>query len=165
MEVSNELLDGMNRVYYELNLKKSEIFHALYHRIFELSVGWYNEHYVKDDSGAYRVTYYPIPVISVKGFCDIEITFDEVSVTTHLRREAALEYSYDRLKDYPFEAYGVEEYESDYYHPGLTVADLKENIRRGDEKEIGFAFTFPFEVDGRVIFEFVKLLRREGFYY
>ncbi len=165
MEVSKELLDGMNRVYYELNSKKNELFHALYHRIFELSVGWYNEHYEKDDSGDYRVTYYPIPVITVKGFCDIEITFDQISVTTHLKRKAALEYSFDKFQAYPFEAYGVEDYMSDYYHSGLTIADLKENIAGSTENEIGFTFTFPFETDGRTIFEFVKLLRREGFYY
>lgn len=42
---------------------------------------------------------------------------------------------------------------------------MKDNIRVCDEKEIGFSFMFPLEVDGKQIFEFVKLLRREGFYY
>ena len=31
--------------------------------------------------------------------------------------------------------------------------------------EIGFSFTFPFEMDGKQVFMFAKLLRREGFYY
>ena len=42
---------------------------------------------------------------------------------------------------------------------------LKENIRACQEREIGFSFSFPFDVDGQKIYEFVKLLRREGFYY
>ncbi|MBD5501886.1 MAG: hypothetical protein HDR10_11920 [Lachnospiraceae bacterium] len=46
-----------------------------------------------------------------------------------------------------------------------TIDCLKENIRISDEKEIGFSFVFPFDVRGKQIFEFVKLLLREGFYY
>ena len=42
---------------------------------------------------------------------------------------------------------------------------MKENIRICDEKEIGFSFVFPFDVDGKQIFEFAKLLYQEGFYY
>ena len=42
---------------------------------------------------------------------------------------------------------------------------MKGNIRACDEQEIGFSFIFPFEIEGTQIFEFVKLLRREGFYY
>lgn len=49
--------------------------------------------------------------------------------------------------------------------PGRQYRKCKDNIRASDEKEIGFSFMFPFEVDGKQIFEFVKLLRREGFYY
>lgn len=56
-------------------------------------------------------------------------------------------------------------YLADFYHAGQTVQEMKDNIRDCDEKEIGFSFMFPFEVDGKQIFEFVKLLRREGFYY
>ena len=42
---------------------------------------------------------------------------------------------------------------------------LKDNVNASDEEEIGFSFVFPFDVDGKEIFEFVELLRREGFYY
>ncbi len=165
MEVPKEMLDGMNRVYFELNGKKNEIFGALRECGFELSAGWYNEHCAKDEGGGYCVSYYPIPVISVKGVCDVEVSFDGLSVTAHLKREAALEYSFEKIREYPFEAYGVEDYVSDYYRPGLTVQEMKENIARSDETEIGFAFMFPFEVDGEAVVEFVKLLRGEGFYY
>ena len=51
------------------------------------------------------------------------------------------------------------------YRPEQTEQDLKENIRICDEKEIGFSFVFPFDVDGKQIFEFAKLLYQEGFYY
>ncbi|MCI9141142.1 MAG: hypothetical protein HFH87_00800 [Lachnospiraceae bacterium] len=159
------LLSALNDTYYQLELKQAEIAHALSHRIFELESGWYNGHYHKDDNGNWFRESYPIPVIGVKGFCDIEIQFDEISVSTKLKRTAALTYSFDKFAGHEFEAYGVEDYLADFYHPGQTFQELKENIRACDEKEIGFSFVFPFDAEGKQIFEFVKLLRREGFFY
>ena len=57
------------------------------------------------------------------------------------------------------------------YLNNSLIDQLSENdvviiyFKRFDEKEIGFSFVFPFDVEGKQIFEFVKLLRREGFYY
>ncbi|OUN23473.1 hypothetical protein B5G37_08375 [Pseudoflavonifractor sp. An85] len=108
---------------------------------------------------------YPIPVIGVKGFCDIEVQPDHISVSTKLKRSTALNYSFVKFAEYDFEAYGVEDYLADFYHPGQTIEELKENIRACQEQEIGFSFSFPFDVNGQRMYEFVKLLRREGFYY
>lgn len=104
-------------------------------------------------------------MISVKGFCDIEIQFDKISVSTKLKRDVALSYSFEKFSGYEFEAYGVEDYLADFYHAGQTIQEMKENIRVCDERGIGFSFVFPFDIEGKQIFEFVKLLRREGFYY
>lgn len=110
------LLKEINTAYHELEMKEAELVHALFHRIFEIESGWYNNHYNKHEDGNWSRASYPIPVISVKGY-------------------------------------------------GQTVQDLKDNIAKSDEKEIGFSFLFPFDVDGKKTFEFVKLLRRERFYY
>ena len=155
----------INTAYYRLESKQAELVHALFHRIFKLESGWYNGHYHQDEAGNWFRESCPIPVIGVKGFCDIEISFDKITVSTKLKRDAALAYSFEKFAGYEFEAYGVDDYLTDFYHPGQTMQDLKENIRVCDEKEIGFSFVFPFDVDGKQIFEFVKLLRREGFYY
>lgn len=160
--ISREFL---NEVYSGLEAKHDEIIHALRHRIFELKSDWYNGHYQKNHEGKWVRDAYPIPVITVKGLCDIEIQFDRIDVSTKLKRDAALAYSYDKLMDYEFEAFGVEDYLSDYYHTGKTAHDLKDNISASSETEIGFCFTFPFVVDGKQLFEFVKFLRLEGFYY
>ena len=101
----------------------------------------------------------------MNGFCDIEIQFDKISVSTKLKRDVALTYSFEKFSEYEFEAYGVEDYLADFYHKGQTLQEMKENIRACNEAEIGFSFVFPFGVEGKQIFEFVKLLRREGFYY
>lgn len=104
-------------------------------------------------------------MIGVKRVCDIEIQFDTISVSTKLQRNTALTYSFEKFAGYEFEAYGVEDYLADFYHAGQTVQEMKDNIRACDEKDIGFSFMFTFEIDGKQIFEFVKLLRLEGFYY
>ena len=163
--MDKELLKEINSAYDHLEMKQAEITHALFHRIFELESGWYNGHYHKKDTGEWHRESYPIPVISVKGFCDIEIQFDKISVSTKLKRDAALAYSFEKFSEYEFEVYGVEDYLAEFYHEGQTIQEMKENICACDEAEIGFSFVFPFGVEGKQIYEFVKLLRREGFYY
>ena len=56
----------LNQVYYRLELKRAELTHALFHRIFELESGFYNGHYSKREDGSFYMDYYPIHVISVK---------------------------------------------------------------------------------------------------
>lgn len=159
------LLKEINAAYYRLEMKQAEIAHALFHRIFELEFGWYNGHYHKGGDGNWLRESYPIPVIGVKGFCDIEIQFDKISISTKLKRDVALACSFEKFSGYEFEAYGVENYLADFYHAGQTVLEMKENICTSDEREIGFSFVFPFDIEGKQIREFVKLLRREGFFY
>ena len=154
----------LNEIYYPLDLKQAEL-NALFRRDFRLESSWYNGHYHKDETGNWCRESYPIPVIGVKGLCDIEIPFDKISVSTKLKRDAALGYPFEKLAGYEFEAYGVENYLTDFYHPGQTAQDLRENIRACNEKEIGFSFMFPLDRDGKQIFEFVKLLQQEDFYY
>ena len=148
----------LNEIYYPLDLKQAEL-NALFRGNFELKSGWYNGHYHRDETGNWRRESYPIPVIGVKGLCDIEIPFDKISISTKLKRDAALGYSFEKIAGYEFEAYGVENYLTDFYHPGQTAQDLRENIRACNEKEIGFSFMFPLDRDGKQIFEFVKLLQ------
>lgn len=163
--MDKELLKGINAIYYRLEMKQAEITHDLFHRTFELESGWYNGHYHTGEDGNWFRESYPIPVIGIKGICDIEIQFDKISISTKLKRDMALAYSFEKFSGYEFEAYGVEDYLADFYHAGQTVQEMKENIHACDEKEIGFSFVFPFDVEGAQIFEFVKLLRREGFFY
>ena len=163
--MDKQILNEINIVYYRLESKQAELVRALSHRIFKLESGWYNGHYHMDETGNWFRESYPIPVIDVKGLCDIEIPFDKITISTKLKRNAALTYSFEKFAGYEFEAYGVEDYLADFYHSGQTLQELQKNIRACDEKEIGFSFVFPFDVDEKQIFEFVKLLRREGFYY
>lgn len=163
--MDKELLNEINAVYYHLETKKTEIVQALLHRIFQLESGWYNGHYHKRDDGDWERESYPIPVVGVKGICDIEIQFDKITVSAKLKRDTALGYSFEKFSGYEFEAYGVENYLADFYHKGQSIKEMRENINACKETEIGFSFVLPFEIEQKQLFEFVKLLRREGFYY
>lgn len=163
--ISKDLLYEMNAAYLRLEKKCAGLITALKQQDFQAEAGWYNGHYQKNAEGGWSRDAYPIPVIGVKGLCDIEIQFDRISVSAKRNREEALTDSYGKLMGYEFEAYGVEDFLSDYCHPGMTVEDLQENIRSSDEREIGFSFYFPFEAEEKQISEFVMLLRQEGFYY
>lgn len=105
--------------------------------------------------------FFPIPVVTVKGLCDIEIDLDKVSVLTKLRSEVALEYSYEKLSGYEFEAYGVD----DFYVKGNSYSELVENIASSKEKDTGYSFLFTNDVDAEEIYKLVKFLRKEGFFY
>lgn len=160
-----QALADINRLYDILEKKQMEILHALFHRIFDIEAGWYNGHFHKDEAGQWIRESFPIPVVTVRGLCDVEIGFDRITVTAKLKRDRALAYSFDKFTQYSFEAYGVEDYLNDFYTAGMTLRDMKEHIQESREKDIGFSFYFPFDTDGPTIFEFVKLIRREGFYY
>ena len=159
--------DELNEIYKKLENRMHRIiapFTSL-HKGFEFFCGYYSGHYYKNAEGKYVMDFFPIPVVTVKGLCDIEIDLDKVSVSTKLRREVALNYSYDKLSVYEFEVYGVDEYLDDFYVKGNSYAELVENIASSKEKEIGFSFLFSKDVDAEVIYKCVKFLRKEGFFY
>lgn len=164
--ISDDVIKCIDAAYQLLEAKQREILQGLSCPASEIESGWYNGHYCrKSDDGAWIRDAYPIPVIGVKGLCDMEIQFDRIWVSTKLGRETALRYSYDKLNGYTFEAYGVEGYLKDFYHEGQTWRELLDAISASDEKEIGFSFIFPFEVADGKLRELVEMLRREGFYY
>ncbi|MCM1261072.1 MAG: hypothetical protein NC313_00010 [Butyrivibrio sp.] len=157
----------LNEIYYPLHMKALEIssvFQSREGRIFKTETRWYNGHYNKDESGEYIMDYFPIPVMSVKDCCDIEIGFDKITVSTKLKRDSALAYNFDEIK-VPCEAFGVDDYLSDYYVSGMTVLEFRENIRKSGEKEIGFCFMLDYDSGKDEIFKLVKLLKSKGFYY
>lgn len=163
--VTRDFLNDVNSAYRQLEMRQAQIVSILFHRMFEIDSGWYSGHYHRNDAGDWCMDSYPIPVISISGICDIEIDFHRISVSTKLPRAKALNYSYDKVVHYDFEVFGVADYLCDFYRSGMSVEKMKSNISNSDEQEIGFSFAFPFDVEGQTLFEFVKLLRREGFYY
>lgn len=162
---TEQTIEQLNAVYGPLEQKAQQLLHGLHHRVFDTQLGWYNGHYRICADGKYRRDSFPLPVIEVKGYCDIEINLGCVIVTAKLKRTKALEYSYEKVNTFSFEAYGIKDYLLDFYTAGSTIRQMKDAIRQSDETEIGFNFRLDFDIDGDGIYEFAKLLRREGFYY
>lgn len=79
MEITEQEKQRMNEIYFTLSTKQAQLFHGLYHRIFELTSGFYNGHERQTLDGSWQMDYYPSPVISVKGFFDVEISPDGIS--------------------------------------------------------------------------------------
>lgn len=162
---SKAFMGQLQNAYHMLEHKQQEIKAILSGSPCEIRSGWFNGHYQKDADGQWKRNAYPIPEVDVIDLCDIEIHFERITITTKLKRSDALACAFDCLMAYEFEAYGVKDYLADFYHPGQTVEEMKNKIRACDEADIGLSFSFPFNIEGEQILEFVKLLRREGFFY
>lgn len=160
---TQDFLDQMNAAYACQEQTLAALLRALQPLV--PTFGYYNGHYSKDASGAWRRDAFPIPVVSVPGLCDIELWFGKLGVTAKLPRELALRSSFDAFAAYAFEAYGVEDYLSDFYHDGQTLQTLRDNISRSDEQQIAFSFCLPPDTPAEKLLDFVLLLRQEGFYY
>lgn len=164
--ISENLLNEINAAYAQLEARMLAVCGSLRNRnrMFEPECGWYNGHYSLGEGGWVRQAY-PIPVVSVKGLCDIEISFSGMTLTTKLSRARALEYSFDKLADYDFEAYGVEDYLCTLRSAGESLEAFKRNLASTVEQEIFISFTIPDDMTGDEIYNFAKLLKCEGFYY
>ena len=110
MVFDDKIMQEINKAYYVLDKKRAEIIHALSHRMWELESGWYNGHFHRKPNGDWERESYPIPVVTVRGLCDVEIGFEKITVTAKLKRRQALAYSFNKFTDFHFEAYGVENY-------------------------------------------------------
>lgn len=152
--------DILNKIYKKLDDKAREICTALHAKY-----GYFNGHYGKNSQGNYELDFFPIPVITVENLCDIEISLNQISVTTKLEKGRALNFDFTKISSYDFEAYGEKNYLRDFFVMGDTIDKLIENIANCDEQNIMFAFCFPFEVDAGTLQKLVKLLKGNGFFY
>lgn len=156
---------SLNELYQPLEMKAVQMLYGVSHRIFNPHLHYYSGCYTKGTDGSFSCNSYPIPVVTVDGYCDIEIHIDQtITVSTKMKRDHVLQYSFAKLKQYSFDAYDASDRNIILYSYGMTLEELKENAARCDGEEIGFSFYFDFDVGGDAMYEFVKLLRREGFY-
>lgn len=150
----------LNEIYRKLDEKAREI-----SELFHCAFGYYNGHYHRNESGDYDMDYFPIPVVTVKDICDIEIDLTQVSITTKLTRDKALSYNYNKLSSYSFEVFGVEKYLDDFYVVGNTIDTMINKIMKSNEENIFFSFYFPYEATSDTIYSFVNFIQKEGFFY
>lgn len=159
------LYKDLNVLYLLLEEKKNEIIQNLKGLNLKVSSGWFNGHYRKTDSGKWEREAFPIPVISIHGICDIEIHDERLSFSTKMKKENALAFSFVPYTVYEFEAYGVEDYLADYFHSGITLDDMQQQIQKSGENEIGFAIIVPFDFENRSLMDLIEKLKTDGFFY
>lgn len=157
--------DQLNEFYKNLDDRSRQIKEILVKNGFRVEMGYYNGHYNKDAAGNYVKDYYPMPVLEVRGLCDIEIVGSHINVSTKTSIKNAIHFNYDKLNDYYYEVYGVVDYLADYYKSGEDIVKLYKNLEECNEKEIGFAFSFANNTAANKILRFMLVLRNNGFYY
>ena len=163
--VDEKFLRQISEFYQRLLNKRFEILLAVTKRTFNVEHGLYTGNYRRTSDGKWWEEAYPIPVIEIRGVCDIEIEPDKVSVSSKLKRGAALEYPLEQLAGYEFEAYDADDFKHELYDAAQGENAFRASIRACGAKEVGFWFIFPFDTKGEQMYEFAKFLRRQGFYY
>ncbi len=163
--MDKRLLAEMDAAYRALEARLETVKAAVRQAGLECTSGWYNGHYARDGRCEFRRQAYPIPVVSVEKLCDIELGFLSLNITAKLSRAQALAFPYETLPPRSFEAYGVEDYLSDYYHAGQSLETLRKNVASSNETEIGFAFSMPVAIAPDALADFLTFLKDSGFFY
>ena len=99
---TDALAQRLSEIYHLLEMKSFQMLLGLQHRIFDPQLAYYSGHHRKSTDGTPRIDYFPLPVITVDGFCDVVIDLDCVTVNSKLRREAAFALAYGQLGGYEF---------------------------------------------------------------
>ena len=109
---------------------------------FKVSYKMVSNHYSKNDNGVYEMDYYPIPIITISTLADIYLNVNEITVASILKRDDSLKLDYTIFSGYFMEAYGVKDFDLDFYTKGSTLDSMKKKIEESNEIEIGHSFTF-----------------------
>lgn len=125
--MKKQLINLLNEVYQPLHRRTDAIKRALNSAGYEVVSGWYPLHSVNYDGG-FLTEYFPIPVLFVKGICDIGVDLDEVFIEGKLLKADAANLDVSRLKDWRYQLYGAENYEVDLYSPQDIMASDEEEI-------------------------------------
>lgn len=154
----------LNGIYRPLHERATALSKLLREKGLDARLGWYNMHYRGTGGGEYAPDYFPIPVISIVGLCDVEFNIDTVNVTAKLTRKDSLEKNIDGI-GVSYEAYGVNDYLNDFRNAETTTEQMRRAIAQSDEKEVFFGFLLPQDIKADGIAEFIERLRLLGFFY
>ena len=137
--------EELNCFYKSLLDKVKTIMNKFNGSPFKVSYRMVNNHYSKNESGEYELDYYPIPIITISSLADIYLNVSEITVASILKRDDALKLDYTIFGGYYMEAYGVKDFDLDFFSLGSSLDDMKRKIMESDEIEIGHSFTFKID--------------------
>lgn len=153
----------LSDIYHPLELKAFHLYQGLQHRIFDPRLSYYSGHSRISADGSRRIDWYPLPVVTLDGLCDVVVDLDRVVVDAKLHREAASTLPFEQFEKYEFYICGA--YDDIIYHhrADADTAPAREAAIASGEKLLSFSFHLDFEIDGDSMYEFAKLIRRRGF--
>lgn len=156
--------DQLNQYYRPLHLQAQEL-HAILTQFLDypIQMGWFNGHYTIDDHGGLKMDYYPIPVISIMGLCDLELDQNQINLTSKLSRQQALNFDYSLLTSWPYTVYPVEDFllTLDASNPDR----LRTAIQANPEDEFAVSICLPSDIVPEDLISFLTQLDDWGFYY
>lgn len=123
-------------------------------------MGFYNGHHHRDEKGTFQKDLYPIPVLELKGLCDVEMDFDRISVTARCNKASALAFPFEDFLDLALEVFGVEDFLTDVCHGNTSPARCREGIRQSRESAFFFSFSFAPETEPKTLSDLLLRLQR-----
>lgn len=108
---------------------------------------------------------YPLPVISVKGLCEIILNEYEIDINTKISKSNLLKINFNDFKDYDFDIYSPYDYYNDLYEKGMSNKELKDKIKKTNYKNFGLTFIVPLDMSNISIRKLINLLNINKFKY
>lgn len=150
----------LNSVYEPLYRRARSLCAALVSADCPAQWNWYALHSVRRGD-EWQTEYFPIPVITAAGVCDVGLELDNIFLEGKLSREQAMEADFSALS-WPFELYGSEDYLLDFYRPGMPMEDLRDRIAQSSETAVGLQLTLPPDCGDEALLRAVEALKRLG---
>ena len=154
----------LNKAYISLINRAKQLNELITNEGFDSSSGFFNGHFVRTMDNNFVEEHFPIPVITIKDLCDIEIGLKYTTITSKLSRNDALSFPFERFQ-LSFEAYGVEDFQTDFYYQGMSFEKFRKNIKASNENEVFFTFFSDKETEPGQIHTFILSLEEKGFFY
>lgn len=156
--------DDLNSLYFPLCEKAEHINARLTGDGVCPVISWIGSHSRKSSDGFYETDCYPIPVIEVKGLCDIEVDFDCICVNSKLSKQSALDFDYSLIDGLKFEVYGENDCPDGFYRPESGILSMLRRIEDSFETEIFFTFDMGSDSESK-LYRLLDILSANGFYF
>lgn len=153
-----DYFETLNTIYEPLYRKSVELRKVLKEIGMNSSLCFHNGHYVRKEM-EWVMEYYPIPLLTISDICDIGFDISHIFVEFRLPRLQALESDFTWLQPFHFEVYGSEDFLTDYYHAGMEIEELKEELSKSREDTICVSVFFSSSAEIDTLREFITTLQ------
>lgn len=150
----------LNGVYEPLYQKVKKLRTRLLKEGYPVTWDWYAFHSSRR-GGEPKLEYFPIPVLTVEGVCNIGLALDRVFAEGTLTRQQASSFDWTSVSR-PFELYGVEDCLEQLYGPGMSLEDLPQRIASSGESAFGLQFVLPSDCGTEELLAVVADCKRWG---